>query len=221
MRAPRALLLLTGILVSHTIVHAATDPYEAMAVELTSAATQSGARSAQFLPLVSAEGGITPEGRMLSGKVLAYLVAQMKMSIVLGSMPESVLEPYLETFDARDGRELRRRLKPGELPRSDVVIMGSYMVVRDKIKVNLQTIEVASGRILAATSTDVHNDWVGLSGLLCQTPNAHVRASLIPELRAVAIARPIAAPLSGAVTESTATWHDTLDALTMHGVSDP
>ena len=161
----------------------AQDPYETLAAQLTEAVQHTGAKSSQFLPLVSAAGKITPEGRMLSAKLLKYLVQQKRTVFVLGTLPESVVEPYTALLDEFDGQQFRQRLAPERAVPAEVVVLGSYMIVRDRIKTNLQAVEVASGKIIFASETDFRNEWEAMTELWPVAAAVKSNAALMPAPR--------------------------------------
>lgn len=159
------------------------DPYTALARDLSQAAVQAQARSAQFLPLVSADGAISAEGRMLSARLLARLLSQKKLDIVLGPLPGSVLEPYQALLTAADGREFNRRLAPSRPEKADVAILGTYLAARGRLEANVQMIETATGRVLFAADADLPDEWAGVADLWPAAPR-RAAASLLPDLRA-------------------------------------
>ncbi len=159
------------------------DPYADLARDVAGAAAQAGARSAQFLPLVGADGSISAEGRMLSARLLARLLAQKKLDIVLGPLPGSVLEPYQALLSAADGREFNRRLALSRPETTEVAIMGTYLPVQGRLKANIQLVDTVNGRILFAADADLPDDWKGLAELWPAEPR-RAEASLLPETRA-------------------------------------
>lgn len=159
------------------------DPYAALAQQVTAAAVAAGARRAQFLPLVRADGAITAEGRMLSGRLLARLLGQKQLDVVLGPLPGSILEPYEALLSVADGREFNRRMSPLVPQPSDVAILGTYLPVGGRLKAELQVVAPATGRVLYAADADLPDEWRSLADLLPQGPRA-AETSLLPEVRA-------------------------------------
>lgn len=154
---------------------AASDPYEALAAGLDDAVVPTGAKTVEMMPLVDARGKVTPEGRMLSTRLLSRFLARKKLSFVLGSLPDPIVEPYAAALDDLDARALRRRLGPAEPPAAQIVVLGSYVVVRDRIKLNLQAVAVASGKVLYAGELDVRNEWESVSEFWQSAPTAPLR----------------------------------------------
>lgn len=152
-------LILSALLSAGAPAVRAADAADALAAGLSVELSGAGIKTIEMMPLVDARGKVGPEGRMFSGRLLSRVVALKTLTVLLGALPDPATEPYAATLDELDAKALRRRLGPEKRLAADAVILGSYAVVRGRLKVNLQAVSPATGKVLWASDADLKNEW--------------------------------------------------------------
>lgn len=158
----------------------AADPYDSLASALTTDVLRSGTTSVEIMPFVDTRGRLLPLGRMLSGRLLSRIAAQKRLQVVIGAMPDTIIEPYTAALGDLEARALRARLAPRTWVAGSVVVLGAYSVVRDRIKLNVQAIEVSTGKVLYAGDADTRNEWDAAADFLSPPAPTPLRIDPMP-----------------------------------------